>query len=108
MYNIILWEMVEDGKVKLEKVETLVNVVDALTKLMSTETLWASQPLAIKSMKLWTPKLLQGIQLVGECWELCLNLTIFFWKILEFVCGSYPHVYELEKGVWVVKNVSSP
>ena len=30
-------DMVEDGKVKREKVETLVNVFDALTKLMSTE-----------------------------------------------------------------------
>ena len=30
-------DMVEDCKVKLEKVETLVNVVDALTKPMSTE-----------------------------------------------------------------------
>ena len=30
-------DMVEDGKVKLEKVETLVNVVDALTKLVHTE-----------------------------------------------------------------------
>ena len=30
-------DMVEDGKVKLEKVETLVNVADALTKPVSTE-----------------------------------------------------------------------
>ena len=30
-------DMVKDGKVKLEKVETLVNVVDALTKPMSTK-----------------------------------------------------------------------
>ena len=30
-------DMVEDNKVKLEKVETLVNVANALTKLMSTE-----------------------------------------------------------------------
>ena len=37
-------DMVEDGKVKLEKVETLVNVVDALTKLMSTEKfIWCSE-----------------------------------------------------------------
>ena len=37
-------DMVEDGKVKLEKVETLVNVVDALTKPMSTEKfIWCSE-----------------------------------------------------------------
>ena len=30
-------DMVEENKVKLEKVETLVNVVDALAKPMSTE-----------------------------------------------------------------------
>ena len=31
-------DMAEDGKVKLEKVDTLVNVVDALTKHVSTKT----------------------------------------------------------------------
>ena len=30
-------DMVEDGNVKLEKVETLLNVVDALTKPVSTK-----------------------------------------------------------------------
>ena len=43
--------MVEDDKVKLEKVETLVNVADALTKPASTEKFgWCS-----KSMGLLTP-----------------------------------------------------
>ena len=32
-----LRDMVKDDRVKLEKVETLVNVADALTKLVSTE-----------------------------------------------------------------------
>ncbi len=44
-------DMVEDGKVKLEKVETLVNVADALTKPVSTKKFrWCS-----KSMGLSTP-----------------------------------------------------
>ena len=41
-------DMVEDDKVKLEKVETLVNVVDALTKLVSIEKFrWCSQSMGL-------------------------------------------------------------
>ena len=49
-------DMVEGGKVKMEKVDTLVNVADALTKPVSTEKFrWCSESmglstLAIKSM----------------------------------------------------------
>lgn len=32
-----VYDMVEDGKVKLEKVDTLVNIFDALTMLVGTE-----------------------------------------------------------------------
>ena len=37
--------MVKDDKVKLEKVETLLNVADALTKLISTEKFRVYGPL---------------------------------------------------------------
>lgn len=41
--------MVEDGKVNSEKVDTLVNVADALTKLVSTEELkWCSDFMGLK------------------------------------------------------------
>ena len=43
-------DMVEDGKVKLEKVETLANVVDALTKSMSIEKLrWCSESMGFST-----------------------------------------------------------
>ena len=42
--------MVEDGNVKLEKVETLVNVADALTKPMSTEKFrWCSESMGLSA-----------------------------------------------------------
>lgn len=42
--------MIEDGKVKMEKVETLVNVVDALTKLVSTEKFkWCSESMGLSA-----------------------------------------------------------
>ena len=43
-------DMVEDGKVKLEKVETLVNVVDALTKSISIEKFrWCSEYMGLSA-----------------------------------------------------------
>ena len=43
-------DMVEDGKVKLEKVETLVNVSDALTKPMSIEKFrWCSESMGLSA-----------------------------------------------------------
>lgn len=43
-------DMVEDDKVKLEKVETLVNVVDALTKLMSIKKFrWCLESIGLSS-----------------------------------------------------------
>ena len=41
-------DMVEDGRVKLQKVETTVNVADALTKLVSTEKFrWCSDSMGL-------------------------------------------------------------
>ena len=41
-------DMVDDNKVKLEKVQTLVNVVDALTKPVSTEKFrWCSESMGL-------------------------------------------------------------
>ena len=43
-------DMVEDGKVKLEKVETSVSVVDALTKPVSTEKFkWCSESMDLSA-----------------------------------------------------------
>jgi len=48
-------DMVEDGKVILEKIDTLKNVADALRNLWAqisldgVRSLWASWPLAVKS-----------------------------------------------------------
>ena len=43
-------DMVEDGKVKLEKVETLVNIFDALTKPVSTEKFrWCSESMGLSA-----------------------------------------------------------
>ena len=43
-------DMVEDGKVKLEKVETLVNVADALTKPVSIEKFrWYSESMGLSA-----------------------------------------------------------
>ena len=43
-------DMVKDGKANLEKVETLVNVVDALTKLVSTEKFrWCSKSMGLSA-----------------------------------------------------------
>ena len=44
-------DIVEDGKVKLEKIEALVNVVNALTKSMNTEKF----RLCLESMGLSAP-----------------------------------------------------
>lgn len=42
--------MVEDDKVKLVKVENLMNVVDALTKAMSTKKFrWCSESMGLKA-----------------------------------------------------------
>ena len=42
--------MVKDSKVKLEKVETLVNVADALTKPMSIEKFrWRSESMGLST-----------------------------------------------------------
>ena len=43
-------DMVKDGKVKLEKVETLVNVADALTKPVSIEKFrWCSESMGLSA-----------------------------------------------------------
>ena len=43
-------DMVEDGKVKLKNVETLVNVANALTKPMSTEKfIWCSKSMGLSA-----------------------------------------------------------
>ena len=42
--------MVDDSKVKIEKIETLVNVADALTKPMSTEKfIWCSESMGLSA-----------------------------------------------------------
>ena len=72
-------DMVEDGKVKLEKVETLVNVDDALTKPMSIEKFrWCSKSmglsaLAIKSMIFLDPLTLARCSTSGRMLRTCVS-----------------------------------
>ena len=78
-------DMVEDKKVLLEKVDTLKNVVDSLTKFVTTkrslgvENLWALMPRTydFMSTRLFA---MQRKQQVGECWV----YVIFF----ACVCGG--------------------
>jgi len=66
-------DMVKDGRVKLVKVETLMNDADSLTKLVSIEKFrWCSESMGLlapknKIMVLILPFLLQGVRQVGEC-----------------------------------------
>ena len=54
MWNITLWDMVEGKKVLLGKVDTLKNVVDSLTKSISTEKFsWCRESMGIDALNLW-------------------------------------------------------
>ena len=75
--------MVEEKKVLLEKVDTLKNVADLLTKSVSTEKFsWCRVTMGIAALDclLYNPldPWMQGKQQVGKCW-VC---VIFFARLV--------------------------
>jgi hypothetical protein len=75
-------DMVEENKVLLEKVDTLKNVADSLTKSVSIEKFsWCRVKMGIASLDCWLCNpmnpCMQRKHQVGECW-VC---VIFFWCV---------------------------